>query len=104
MLKVVSIDHIEPDHLTCIFNNGSRRKLDVKPLFQYHKHLNGISDLLDEKTFLSAEVGLMGEVLWKNSIRTANNEVWDYDISPGFIYYHGMKANTKHVFPKMNFF
>ena len=91
MLKVISIDHIEPYLLTCSFNNGSKRILDVKPLFQNHKHLNGISDLLEEKRFLSAEIGIMGEILWKNSIRTSNNELWDYDISPEFIYREGRK-------------
>ena len=91
MLKVVSIDHIEPYVLTCSFNNGSRRILDVEPLFQNHKHLNGITKFLEESRFRQVEIGILGEVLWKNSILTANDELWDYDISTEYIYYEGKK-------------
>ena len=91
MVKVISIDHIELYKITCSLNNGSKRVVDVKPLIQNHLHLGGITELLKEDRFLSAEIGKMGEILWKNIIRTTGNELWDYDISPEFIFYEGRK-------------
>lgn len=92
MLKVVSIDQIEPYVLTCSFNNGSRRKLDVLPLIQKHNHLNGASELLNEAQFKKAQIGEMGEVFWKGIIRNSANETWDYDISPEFIFWEGKEV------------
>lgn len=92
MIKVVSIDKIEPYVLTCSFNDGSQRSLDIRPLIQKHIHLEGIRDLLEESRFLKAEIGEVGQILWRNSIRSSNDEIWDYDISPEFFYYKGMKV------------
>jgi hypothetical protein len=95
MVKVVSIDRIEPFEITCTLNNGSKRKIDVRPLIEAHKHLKGISDLLKLPRFLEAEVGELGEIRWRKTIRIASgeDELWDYDISPEFIFHQGIKVD-----------
>lgn len=89
MLRVLSIDHIEPFSITCSLNNGIQRQVDVKPLIQDHLHLPGVSVLLEIPEFLKAEIGEMGEVRWRNVVRNSAGDRWDYDISPEFIFHHG---------------
>jgi len=97
MLKIVSIDHIEPYQISCSFNNGFKKLLDVKPLLLNHKHLHGIDLLWDHKIFLTASIGDFGEVLWKNIISpnqpVSNEALWDYDISPEFFFFQGKDLN-----------
>ena len=90
MLKVVSIDHIEPFEITCSLNNGSKRKIAIKPLIQNQLHLSGITLLLEGKNFMLAEIGELGEIRWKNIIRSSAGELWDYDISPEFVFHQGI--------------
>ena len=95
MLKVVSIDNIQPFEITCSLNNGFKRKIEVKPLIQNHLHLSGISVLLDPALFLKAEIGEMGEIRWRNIIHGSEGELWDYDISPEFVLYHGAPVKAE---------
>jgi hypothetical protein len=90
MLKVISIDHIQPFEIICSLNDGSKRMIDVKPLLEKHHHFAGISDLLRKERFMEVEIGQMGEICWRRVIHFAGNEeLWDYDISPEFIFYEG---------------
>jgi hypothetical protein len=90
MLRVTSIDHIQPFEITCSLNNGIKRKIEVMPLIQQHHHLIGISALLESPQFLKAEIGNMGEIRWRNIILGADGQLWDYDISPEFVFHHGV--------------
>lgn len=90
MLKVVSIDHIQPFDIFFTLNNGQKRKIEVKPLIQKHLHLSGISLLLESSHFMKAEIGEMGEIRWRKIIQGKKGDVWDYDISPEFALQHGV--------------
>jgi hypothetical protein len=93
MLKVISIDHIRPYEIICSLNNGSKRLIDVKPLLEKHRHFSGISDLFKGEHFMKAEIGETGEICWRQAVRfSAEEEAWDYDISPEYIYYEGKKV------------
>jgi len=92
MLKVVSIDHIEPFEITCSLNNGSKRKIAVKPLIQNQLHLSGITLLLEGRNFMDAEIGELGEIRWRNIILSSSGDIWDYDISPEFIFHQGIQV------------
>lgn len=37
----------------------------------------------------------MGEIFWKNIITTSNNEKWNYDISPEFIFHNGITIDSR---------
>lgn len=97
MHKVVSIDSIQPFEIICSLNNGFKRKIEVEPLIQNHLHLTGISVLLDPSVFLKAEIGEMGEIRWRNIIHGSDGQLWDYDISPEFIFYHGTPVQEVNV-------
>lgn len=93
MLKIVQIKAISDYTITCEFNNGIEKKIDVLPLINAHKNLKGIDKLRDANNFKSAKIGFFREVFWENSIdNPKTNELWNYDISPEFIYYQNAIA------------
>ena len=92
MLRVISIDHIEPFTITCSLNNGIRRRVDVEPLIKHHIHFAGISVLLDVPQFMKAEIGELGEIRWRNVVHGSLGELWDYDISPEYVLHNGLKV------------
>jgi Protein of unknown function (DUF2442) len=96
MVKVTKILNIDNFNITCLFNNGIIKIMDVEPLLQNHSHLKGIEKLFNPDTFNKAKVGLLGEILWEKIISTEHNgevEIWDYDVSPELIMAIG-KSNT----------
>ena len=93
MLRVISIDHIEPFYITCSLNNGIRRRVEIKPLIQNHIHFSGISVLLEGPQFMKAEIGELGEIRWRNVIHGSQGELWDYDISPEFVLQNGLQVD-----------
>ncbi len=65
--------------------------MDIYPLIQQHKNLQGIEQLMVNEIFNKANIGEMGEIIWDKIITPKHlNEtiVWDYDISPEFAYEH----------------
>ena len=95
MLKVKKIIEIKDFAVVCEFDNGSKKKLDVLPLLKNHKHLNGIEKLQNNTIFNQVAIGDMGEIYWKNIITSKSNELWNYDISPEFIFYNGIAIDLK---------
>lgn len=93
MLKVVSIECQSPMILKCTFATGVVKWLNVAPLLQNHSHLKGIETLWNASVFNQARVGEVGEVIWPSIIHTEDPVhgpiVWDYDISPEFIFAEG---------------
>ena len=93
MLKVGVVECQFPLMLKCTFTTGTIKWLDVAPLLRNHTHLKGIERLWDEKVFNQAQIGEMGQVLWPSIIHTEDPvhgpSVWDYDISPEFIFAEG---------------
>ena len=93
MLKITGIEIQDGFRILCIFNNGVSKTIHVLPLLQNHKHLPGIEKLQEAKAFSKARVGLFGEIIWHNIIEMKNGnekEMWDYDISPEFVFYNGV--------------
>ncbi len=91
MIKIVEIIDTSNFEITCKFNTGVIKKINVLPLLKNHAHLVGIDKLYNEKVFATATIGKNGEILWKNIIQIQyKNEtnIWDYDISPEFVYYN----------------
>jgi hypothetical protein len=95
MLKISHIKLPGDYTIVCTFNNGITKAINVLPLLEKHKHLPGIEKLKEKNVFLKARIGIFGEIVWDKIIQPANakeNESWDYDISPEFVFYNG--ANT----------
>lgn len=88
MLKVIKILKIDSFFVTCEFNNGLIRTIDVSPVLKKHSNLEGIEKLNNAETFAKARIGIFGEIVWDKLITTTHHGekiVWDYDISPEFI-------------------
>ena len=89
MLRVTEIIEKSPYYLLCKFNNGAVKRLDVLPIIENHKHLNGVESLLNEAVFNQVRIGEFGEIMWEKVVKISHNgEVvcWDYDISPEFAF------------------
>ncbi|TRX36646.1 DUF2442 domain-containing protein [Flavobacterium restrictum] len=94
MFKVKKIITVTPYSIVCELNNGILKKLDILPLLEKHANFQGIDQLKNKATFESVAIGDMGELFWKNIITTSNNEKWDYDISPEFIFHNGITIDS----------
>ncbi|OYQ48677.1 DUF2442 domain-containing protein [Flavobacterium aurantiibacter] len=89
MLKVTRIVEINQYTLTCEFDSGAVKKLDILPLIENQKHLNGVASLKNKTLFDQVAVGPMGEVFWPNIVNSKSGDVWNYDISPEYVFFHG---------------
>jgi hypothetical protein len=88
MIKVTEIIEAKPYTVICKLSDGTVKHIDVMPLLEKHKHLEGIEKLYDKDIFSKASVGKFGEILWKDIVTTYQENtptVWDYDISPEFV-------------------
>ena len=97
MLRITEIIEKSPYYLVCRFNNGIVKKLELLPIIENHKHLNGVQNLLDETTFSHARIG---EIVWDGIVKTTENNVvtlWDYDISPEYAF----QNSTTLTFPSV---
>lgn len=55
--------------------------------------MKGIEKLYQFNNFRKAQIGLVGEIFWKDIITTqhlAVQQVWNYDISPEYAYEMGV--------------
>lgn len=98
MLRIIDIIEVSPYYLVCKFNNGIIKKLDILPIIEQHKHLNGVERLLDDTIFNKARIGEFGEIVWDKIVVTIqdNKEViWDYDISPEYAYQNAMTIGAQ---------
>lgn len=89
MKKIVSIISSINYTITCEFNDGVQKTIDIEPLINNHLHLKGASKILDFQNFSKVKMGELGELKWENIIEVEHKGVkyiWDYDISPEFIY------------------
>lgn len=89
MIRVVEIIEKTPYFLVCKFNNGVVKKLDILPLIENHKHIEGVQSILNESVFHTVGIGEFGEIVWNKIVKTTQNGkviYWDYDISPEFAY------------------
>ena len=95
MLKISHITMLENFTILCTFNNSITKAIDIMPLLEKHKHLQGIETLKEKNVFSKARIGMFGEIVWDKVIRFADSkedEMWDYDISPEFVFYNGANA------------
>ena len=95
MLKISHINLQEDYTILCTFNNGITKAIDIRPLMEKHKHLSGIEKLKEKNVFSNARIGIFGEIVWDKIILLSDSgkeEMWDYDISPEFVFYNGINA------------
>ena len=89
MIRITEIIENTSYSLVCKFNNGVVKKLDILPIIENHKHLEGVQTLLNESVFNTVRIGEFGEIVWDNIVKnskTGEDSYWDYDISPEFAY------------------
>lgn len=89
MIKVTKIVEIAPYYIVCDLSNGVKKRLEILPLIENQKRLEGIESLKEKTIFESAGIGEMGEIFWKDLI-TIKSKHWNYDISPEYIFYNGI--------------
>ena len=88
-MRVTEIIEKSSYSLVCKFNNGVVKKLDILPIIENHKQLEGVQNLLNESVFNTVRIGEFGEIVWDKIVRNSHNAeeiYWDYDISPEFAY------------------
>lgn len=93
MLKISHINLLDNFTILCTFNNGITKKIAILPLLEKHKHLPGIEKLKEKNIFSKARIGMFGEIVWDKIIQFADSKedvMWDYDISPEFVFYNGV--------------
>ena len=93
MIKIINITILDNFSIKCTFNNGLSKIIHVLPLLETQKHQTGIEKLTIESNFSKARIGIFGEIIWDDIIETKNGstrEIWDYDISPEFVFHNGV--------------
>lgn len=93
MLRITEIIEKSPYYLVCKFNNGEVKKLEIMPIIENHKHLDGVESILNVGVFYNVQIGDFGEIVWNKIVKTNQNGVetlWDYDISPEYAYHNGV--------------
>ncbi len=93
MYKVHKIIQIDDFAIVCQLNNGLQKRIEILPLIEKHAHLNGINQLKVKAVFEKVNIGTMGELYWENLIISKSNEMWNYDISPEYIYNNGVSID-----------
>lgn len=96
MIKVTEIISAKDFQIVCKFNTQEIKTIAIKPLLENQKYLNGIEKLNNSKIFEKAQIGIVGEIFWKDIITThhqALTQVWNCDISPEYAYEIGQLIN-----------
>ncbi len=88
MKKILKIDIRAPFVITCNFDDGAVRNLDLRKILdQNHKYSK---KFFEEGVFNSVKIGLNGELYWDDlaEIRTLDGNLIPcaYDICPDFVY------------------
>ena len=100
MLRVVEIIEKTPYSLVCKFNNNIVKKLDILPVIENHKHLDGVQNILIESVFKTVRIGEFGEIVWDKILKTNQNGIdvyWDYDISPEFAFENSNLIKSPYI-------
>ena len=97
MIRITEIIENTSYSLVCKFNNGVVKKLDILPIIENHKHLDGVQTLLNEAVFKTFRIGEFGEIVWDKIVKntqTGEERYWDYDISPEFAYENSVEVES----------
>ena len=97
MIKVLEILEVNPDHIICRLSNNYLKKINLKPLISNHSHLNGIEKLNDVNYLKLAQIGILGEIFWPETIKNSDADIWNYDISPEYINHCGEDVDKESV-------
>ncbi len=94
MLKAIEILDIIPYCITCKFNTGEVRKIDMKEIISNSNSYVDKEKLLNIEFFKKVSIGEFGELQWSNAafMRDENNE-WvkcEFDLSPEFVYHNSV--------------
>ena len=69
MIRITEIIGNTSYSLVCKFNNGVIKKLDILPIIENHKHIDGVQTLLNESVFNTVRVGEFGEIVWDKIVK-----------------------------------
>jgi len=97
MIRITEIIENTSYSIVCKFNNGVVKKLDVLPIIENHRHLDGVQALLNESVFNTVRIGEFGEIVWDKIVKnshTGEDRYWDYDISPEFAYENSVEVES----------
>lgn len=72
LLDIVSVKPKKDNTLLIVFENGEKRRFDMKPLLEKKP----FSKLKDSPLFMKASIGL-GTVVWPGEIDIAPETLWD---------------------------
>lgn len=100
MIRVTEIIDKTSFSLVCKFNNGTIKRLDILPIIENHKQLEGVQNLLNESVFNTVRIGEFGEIVWDKIVKTSHKgeEIyWDYDISPEFAYQNSIPIESPFI-------
>lgn len=94
MLKTIEIIDVIPYSITCKFNTGEVRKIDMKEIISNSNTYVDKEKLLNVEFFKKVSIGEFGELQWSNAafMRDENNE-WvkcEFDLSPEFVYHNSV--------------
>jgi hypothetical protein len=97
MIKVVEILEISLEQIVCRLSCNVVKKVNIKSLISNHNHLNGIQKLADSTYVQLAQIGVLGEIYWPETIIGKGGETWNYDISPEYIHYCGEDVDNESM-------
>ncbi|MEO6189351.1 MAG: hypothetical protein ABIO44_02300 [Saprospiraceae bacterium] len=94
MIKAKAILDIKPYSITCSFNNGEVRRLDVEKVLS--KENKYVQEILTLPIFSQAKIGEFGELYWEDVAKMKDlngNEIpCAFDPSPEFVYFHATRV------------
>ncbi|MFZ1749747.1 MAG: hypothetical protein WAU01_06130 [Saprospiraceae bacterium] len=65
------------------------KRINLQLLLVKHSNLRGIDKFEDDEYLKSARIGIFGEIYWPDTITNSDGDLWNYDISPEFVAFHG---------------
>lgn len=99
MHKIVHIQPQKDYSIICEFENGMTKVIQILPLIEKHKHIQGVEKLLDMDVFKKVNIGIVGQVYWSGILSNG----MDYDLSPEYVYHYGTTVEVMKWFDKNTF-
>lgn len=105
MRKVTKLSFHAPYVLSCVFDNGEERYLNLENALD--KNQKYASKVFEGDTYKTAKIGIFGEIYWDNiaeiTALDGKSEPCNYDISPEYAYLMSEPKNTanQHKAPSM---
>ncbi len=92
MLKAIEITEVKPYQVTCRFNNGELRLIEMEKIIRDSNSFVNKQKLLEPVFFKQAAIGVFGQLYWDNAayFKNENGELipCEFDLSPEFVFHH----------------